>query len=192
MNRDEQAYARRNQILTIALEQFIAKGFYGTSTREIAKIAGMSSGLMFHYFKNKEALYECLIEIGCEKMVFDLTTAAQNPLKYLSEMVSSTLHELQNNPLFAQMFVFMDMAHHTKEVSARANTLLFEHDIANQCIPIIMKGQQLGQLRSGDPHALTVAFFGAIQGIAQEVARVPGTPVPEMQWILDIIRKGGD
>ncbi len=192
MNRDEQAYARRNQILTIALEQFIAKGFYGTSTREIAKIAGMSSGLLFHYFKSKEELYECLIETGCKGMELDYSRAEHDPLSYFSQLLANIFYELQHNNLFAQMFVFMDKAQHARGISERANEMLSSHDIARQCIPIIKKGQQLSQFRSGDPHALAVAFFGAIQGIAQEVARVPGTPVPEMQWILDIIRKGGD
>lgn len=36
---------------------------------------------------------------------------------------------------------------------------------------------------------LAVAFGGAIQGIAQELVRIPNTPMPAAEWIMDIIRK---
>ena len=40
---------RKKQLLQVALDVFIEKGYYGTSTREIARRAGVSSGLLFHY-----------------------------------------------------------------------------------------------------------------------------------------------
>ena len=65
--KEKQHEMRKWQILDIALNHFIRYGFYGTSTRKIAEEAGISSGLMFHYFPSKLALYEVLVEIGCER-----------------------------------------------------------------------------------------------------------------------------
>lgn len=189
MSRNEQAELRRKQILHIALEQFITKGYYGTSTREIAKIAGVSSGLMFHYFASKQELYESLVENGCEKMVFDFKTASLNPLEYFTQLLQGIFEELRISMPFARMFVFMDQALHAPGISQRANELLSAHDVTQQCVPIMRKGQEMGQFRCGNPHALTIAFFGAIQGIAQEMARDPKTPLPDISWILDIIRE---
>ena len=64
--KEEQYEMRKYQILDISLNHFIRYGFYGASTRKIAEEAGISSGLMFHYFPNKLSLYEDLVEIGCE------------------------------------------------------------------------------------------------------------------------------
>lgn len=189
MVRAEQAELRRRQILHIALDRFIAKGYYGTSTREIAKIAGISSGLMFHYFSSKQALYESLVENGCEKMIFDFEVAKHNPLGYYTQLLQGIFNDLQTNIPFAKMFVFMDQALHAPGISQRANELLSSHDVTRQCIPIIQRGQEMGQLRPGNPHALAIAFFGAIQGVAQEMARDPATPLPDACWILDIIRE---
>lgn len=192
MTREEQAQARRQQILQIALEEFIAKGFYGTSTRQISKLAGVSTGLMFHYFASKEALYECLVEIGCERMRVDFTDSEQNPLDYLSQLVTGILQELARNAIFARMCVFIDQALHAPGISTHVDELLASHEMTRQCIPVIERGQQLGQFRSGDPRALAVAFLGAIQGIAQEVARDAATPLPLADWILAIlVREGG-
>ena len=56
--------SKKEQILTSALELFVTLGFHGTSTSAIAKNAGISNGILFHYFKTKEELItELYIEI---------------------------------------------------------------------------------------------------------------------------------
>lgn len=49
--------ARRDAILNAALKEFVARGFDQASTNTIAKEAGMSKGLLFHYVKNKQELF---------------------------------------------------------------------------------------------------------------------------------------
>jgi AcrR family transcriptional regulator len=187
MKRKEQLVQRKSQIIAISLDQFIKKGFYGTSTREIAKIAGISSGLMFHYFENKEKLYHHLIEIGTEKMAFDMKKAEDNPKMYLETVVKTILEQLQSNEFFAKMFVFIDAAQHTSGIPEESRKLLQEIDFYRQCISMIENGQEKGMFKKGNSHALSVAFFGAIQGIAQEKVRVWNTPMPEAEWIMNII-----
>lgn len=187
MNRKEQVIQRKRQILIISLEQFIKKGYYGTSTREIAQIAGISSGLMFHYFDSKENLYHSLVEIGTEKMMFDMKKAGENPKLYLKTVVEMILEQLQSNDFFAKMFVFIDDAQHTLGIPEESEKLLQEVDLYHQCISIIENGQEKGMFKNGNAHALCVAFFGAIQGIAQERVRVQNTPMPEAEWLMDII-----
>ncbi len=48
---------RRNAILNAALKEFVAKGFDKASTNVIAKEAGISKQLMFHYVVNKQTLF---------------------------------------------------------------------------------------------------------------------------------------
>jgi len=60
--RQRQAAARREQILERALKLFAAQGFDATSTRQIAKEAGIAEGLIFHYFPTKASLLAALLE----------------------------------------------------------------------------------------------------------------------------------
>ena len=46
----------RKKILKAALELFIKHGLYGVSTSKISKTAGVSTGILFHYFNTKENL----------------------------------------------------------------------------------------------------------------------------------------
>jgi AcrR family transcriptional regulator len=48
---------RRDALLNAALKEFVAKGFSEASTNIIAKEAGISKGLMFHYVINKKSLF---------------------------------------------------------------------------------------------------------------------------------------
>ncbi|MGB9789244.1 MAG: TetR/AcrR family transcriptional regulator [Thermotoga caldifontis] len=47
----------RNEILNAAIEEFAENGYEAASTNTITRRAGVSKGLLFHYFKNKEGLY---------------------------------------------------------------------------------------------------------------------------------------
>jgi AcrR family transcriptional regulator len=60
--RQRQAAARREQILKTALGLFAAQGFDATSTRQIAKEAGIAEGLIFHYFPTKASLLTAILE----------------------------------------------------------------------------------------------------------------------------------
>jgi len=187
-NRDKEREKRQGQILQIALDQFIMKGYYGTSTREICKIAEVSSGLMFHYFDSKKALYETLIEIGCEKMVF-MPEEDLSPLKIFAKNIQDLFQLIRSNPFFAKMFVFMGNAvYNAAHISQKAGELLAQHDIINQSVPLIEKGQELGEIRSGNPLALSISFWCSIQGIAEAIALNPDNPIPDEKWILDILK----
>jgi AcrR family transcriptional regulator len=60
--RQRQAAARRKEILKTALGLFAAQGFDATSTRQIAKEAGIAEGLIFHYFPTKAGLLTAILE----------------------------------------------------------------------------------------------------------------------------------
>lgn len=189
MSREMQKEKRYQQILAIALDEFITKGYYGTSTREIAKIAGISSGLMFHYFESKLALYEALIEIGCQEMGNWNPVVVNDPFMILKEAVESIFSAIESNPNFRKMFIFMDQAHRSYEISEKVNKRLSEQDIVTRTVPLIIKAQEAGQVKEGDARALSMAFWCAIQGIAQGKADAPEVVMPKADWVLDIIRK---
>jgi AcrR family transcriptional regulator len=52
---------RSEQIVQAAGKLFARQGYYGTSTREIARLAGVSENTLFRHFENKEELFwSCL------------------------------------------------------------------------------------------------------------------------------------
>ncbi|MBB3957871.1 TetR/AcrR family transcriptional regulator [Novosphingobium sediminicola] len=53
----EQGSNRRAQILEIAAHLFAAKGYAGTSMRDIGEEAGVLGGSLYHHVKSKDALF---------------------------------------------------------------------------------------------------------------------------------------
>ncbi|AEF18127.1 MULTISPECIES: TetR/AcrR family transcriptional regulator [Thermoanaerobacterium] len=53
---------KRNRIIEASLREFSEKGYMRASTNEIVKNAGISKGLLFHYFKSKKNLFLYLFD----------------------------------------------------------------------------------------------------------------------------------
>ncbi|MGH8072708.1 MAG: TetR/AcrR family transcriptional regulator [Lysobacter sp.] len=58
----ERAEVQRHRILDAAQQCFIAHGFHAASIASIAETAGMSAGLIYRYFENKNALILAIVD----------------------------------------------------------------------------------------------------------------------------------
>ncbi|CAN5584619.1 TetR/AcrR family transcriptional regulator [soil metagenome] len=59
--------ARREQILQTAVDLFSQRGFKGTTTKEIARAAGVSEAMVFRHFATKDELYKAILDNkGCD------------------------------------------------------------------------------------------------------------------------------
>ena len=54
-------------ILDAALDLFAAKGFFGTSLRDVATAVGVRESALYNYFPGKHALFEALIAADHEQ-----------------------------------------------------------------------------------------------------------------------------
>lgn len=85
---------KQEKILQSALELFAKEGYKATSTSKVAKHAGVSEGLIFRHYKNKDGLLEAIMKEGEErvkvlfgKIVFetDPKTVIRNTLDAFSQ-----------------------------------------------------------------------------------------------------------
>lgn len=53
---------RRRQLIEVAISLFSKKGFTGTTTKEIARVANVNEALIFRYFATKEDLYAAILD----------------------------------------------------------------------------------------------------------------------------------
>ena len=58
----QRAERSRRAILEAALHLFSTQGFRSTSTRDIADVAGISTGALYHHFADKELIFKSLLE----------------------------------------------------------------------------------------------------------------------------------
>lgn len=64
---------KQDRIINAALREFVQKGYDHASTNEMVKGAGISKGLLFHYFTNKKQLYLYLVDYCLEAGMGELS-----------------------------------------------------------------------------------------------------------------------
>lgn len=65
---------RREAILNASLKEFAAKGYEDASTNVMAREAGISKALFFHYVNSKKDLFLFLFDYSCKVLEKELTT----------------------------------------------------------------------------------------------------------------------
>ncbi|MDF2473936.1 MAG: transcriptional regulator, TetR family [Anaerocolumna sp.] len=188
MKREEQKEQRKKQIMSVALDLFVKKGYAATKVSDIAKTANMSVGLLFHYFESKEKLLEELTYIGLQGTQMPLQMEYLNELDFYEKFTSQLIAYMQEQPITAKMFVFMAQMQRTEGIPENIKETALSVNTLEKSVDIIKSGQKKGIIRKGNPMALSNAYWCSIQGIAEQYAMHPDIPLPEAEWIVDIIR----
>lgn len=187
--RIEQKEKRRKEILAIGLDLFINRGYAATKISDIAKRANMSMGLLFHYFKSKEHLYEELVRIGVSGPELVMSGDKSDPLAFFETAADQIFRYANEDPATAKMFVLMKQAMYNDAAPDSVKNMLKEVNTIIDTAALMEEGQQNGTIREGNPAALSLAFWAAIQGVCEELALNPDAPCPESDWIVDMIRR---
>ncbi len=187
--RNEQKEQTRQNILWAGLSLFVQKGYAATKISDIAQAVHISTGLMFHYFESKEALYEELVRIGVDGTKNSVEMPHQEPLFYFENLLSTLLQFTREQPWVANMFVLVETTQrseaapaHIRELANQVNQIAFSAELIKQ-------GQEQGTIRAGDPLSLSYAFWSSIQGVMEQLAVNPQIPLPDPEWIMAIIKK---
>lgn len=91
---------RRRQLVELGLERFGAKAYDAVSIDDIAEAAGISKGLLYHYFPTKRAFYTACVAAAAEQLLLAITSAAQpdaDPLAQLDAAITAYLDYVQEH-----------------------------------------------------------------------------------------------
>ena len=103
----------KSKILEAALKLFGTQGYQNTSISEIMKLAGVSKGLMYHYFSNKEDLVkQLLLDVFKEtdKLLFVASNATPSEAfeNMLREFFRSLRDDFEKLTLWIYLIAFLD------------------------------------------------------------------------------------
>lgn len=74
----ERSIEKKNKIIEAGYELFSETGYYGTNTQEIAKRAGVSTGIVYGYFEDKRDILICVLKIYIERVSAPLMVAMKD------------------------------------------------------------------------------------------------------------------
>ena len=96
---------RRTQILDAALVCFAKRGFHQASMHDISAEAGISVGLIYRYFENKDAVISAMADRHKQEIHEVLERAHQAPTLLESLEILFTAHCCENEPRVVSAFV---------------------------------------------------------------------------------------
>ena len=116
----EKHQARRTHIIESALFLFARKGFSDTTTSDICRAAGISTGSLFHYFPSKQAVFYGIWELDRTEWdeVFAAAAADPDPWAALMAIVDKLAADA-TEPIMAGLLVeVIAQAHRDPEFAA--------------------------------------------------------------------------
>ncbi|MFF2480421.1 TetR/AcrR family transcriptional regulator [Paenibacillus sp. NPDC058071] len=183
------------QIILHAIEVFSRKGFVGTKIKDIAASAGFSQGYVYTYFNSKEEIFTKIVELASDgawqsvQMVSDMEGTPLEKITWLTEaFLSSDSIAMQHwRLILLQTSTSEAIPEEAKRISKEKMGKPFEY-----LIPLIVQGQQSGEIREEDPMLLALTYFSFVQGLG--IARMQTTqdlPFPSAEVVLRFMRKMG-
>lgn len=99
---------KRDRIINAAIEEFASFPYEKASTNNIVKNAGISKGLLFHYFDSKQSLYEQLIGFVIDKMYHAVIDRIDwNEADLFERLKQLALVKLEISRIYPHMFDFL-------------------------------------------------------------------------------------
>jgi len=157
----------REKILSSAVKLFAQKGLNATSAADIAKGAGVSVGLMYHYYKTKDEVFGALIKDALNDMANFRKVLHRDecPLIILTELVEDIIEEIKSDYSFSQWTVLLTHPLPDKYEPEWVDDFCNYHSQMIQEITILIeKGQRIGKFKEGEPAVLSMLFNSILVG----------------------------
>jgi len=195
---------RRERIINAAMTEFLA-GFKKASTDNIVREAGISKGLLFHYFGTKERLYNFLVDYAVNTVqteYIDLINTHQPDI--LDSIWQLSLLKQDLSKRYPTMFEFLTRVYvDDKDCPAKEHLLKF-HRIQAKVMQDVYAHCDKGMFKEDIPpdkaiEIITWAVAGYSQSKVNQASSVDGalssiiknydTFLEEFKEYLDILRK---
>lgn len=188
---------RRQLIIQAALTLFSQKGFRGTTTREIAREAGVSEATIFKHFATKEALYSAIIDFKAHaEEVLEaarVAAAARDDAGVLTAVATTILSRVEKDPAFMRLLLYSALEGHALSEMFFATQVRRTHQFLTDYIASRIRE---GAFRTVDPLLAARGFIGTVIHylLIHELFGVPRpphvTPGGVIELYVDIFLRG--
>ncbi len=159
---------QREKILDAARQVFARKGLSATMA-DIAAEAAISHGLAYHYFTNKEALFQALVEHTLQERCAALQRFREIPLppgERLDFLLTRLIEHRREHPEVAQLHEQVQNAEATPP-ALREQARQVNQEFANLLRQFIVEGQRDQSVIDADPDQLLTAVAATLDGLTR-------------------------
>jgi AcrR family transcriptional regulator len=151
--------------MEVAEKLFAAKGFEGTSVRDISEAADVNLAMVSYYFGSKEKLMESMFRYRSEFFKLQLESMIQNkqltPFQKIDALIDEYINRLMNQQCFHRIMVREQMVNINGPISIQIQQLKRKNqELIRQ---LILEGQKKGDFKKGiDIPFLMMTLMGTI------------------------------
>lgn len=152
----------KERLLDVATDLFSARGYRGTSIRDIACAMDMSISNIYHYFGNKDGLLLAILQRSSEKVVNTLREVSSKelePLDKLKLLLISHIHLCAEHGKSARVF-FLNEEHLSAE-GVEINQRI-QRDVLEIYMKTLRSLEKIGIVRCRDLKVLAFNILGVI------------------------------
>lgn len=179
--------SQRRRILESSLRLFVHRGFSATRVADIAFDAGISQGLLYHYFPGKDEILVALLESALPKMdsaARDLEALDLPPAEKIRVALRALLQGIQENADTGKTHLLVALASASDALPEAARAIVDRHARGpyRTMARIFAKGQEDGSVRPGNPREMALLFWALVKGLSIHHAvhgNTLGKPAPE-------------
>lgn len=187
---------RREALLVAAASVFARRGLAATKISDIAQAAGLSHGLVYHYFDGKEAVYVAVVRgvLAQARATMDAAEATPGtPLDRLTAFVALVRDRTLRHPENV-LLVLQVLSHETACAKAREAFDDWGREGFGRICALLVAAQESGEIDpSGDPSTLATALLALLHGLAFGLLLDMPVPrsIPSVEVILNLLRPTG-
>ncbi len=154
----------RNTLIAIATELLAEEGVQGLSLRKMAQKAGVSHNAPYMHFADKQAVLAAIAEAGFHLLAVEVESATATAGKSTRQQLVAACTAYVNFAIDRANHV--QVMFHPFDLEQYPSLLAASQVALNLLFAIVKSGQINGELKSGDPHAITKAIWAMVHGVA--------------------------
>lgn len=163
-NRRISGTARRQQIVAVATDLFSARGFRGTTTRQIAQQARVSEALLFRHFPDKESLYwavigEKLRARGGRRYLETMLSQNGNDREVFASLAESFIEQASKDTALSRLLLFSALENHRLSARFFRTHIASYYETLSSYVRARVKS---GEFREVDPLLAARSFLGMV------------------------------
>ncbi|MFJ2682136.1 TetR/AcrR family transcriptional regulator [Pseudomonas sp. NPDC087342] len=168
-------------ILAAASEEFAAKGFDATQTRDIAARAGVPKANLYYYFQSKENLYAKVL-LGFVEPLLEASAVlreSDDPVVGLQAYIAARIRIAREHPHIAKVFSD-ELLLGGRQLPEECRDLLYAE--AQRNVDCLRSWIERGLLAPVDPEHLMLFIWSATRtytNLGWQMAHITGRQVPE-------------
>jgi AcrR family transcriptional regulator len=168
------------RILITSLNLFCKKGYYATSIEDIAKLAQISKGLLYHYFKSKEEVLAALVDRRIEEVLVVMNAAKRKrtPAAQIRHITDGALADVQRQPEVFRFYLNLFSQPKLDPIVAKHSQKLMDE----QARQFEIQTQMFEKLGVENPKARSLYFSSTLQGIMLMYSTYP------QSFPLDVVK----